>query len=111
MSAIISFDDSGFDACNFDGSGTEAAVSVGAAGSLPAVLVWKNSPHCSAVSSLLTLTPKKADARSLLGYTDSGTATAASATPPGCTKSMGTGSWETSSLAAVPVSRAYLRGY
>ena len=57
------------------------------------------------------LTLKNADPKSLFGYTDSGTTTAANATPPGCTKSIGTGSDETSLSAASPVFNEYFRGY
>src|SRR5271169_2800820 len=84
----------------------------GASGSAGAVgLASENSPHCSAVSVLFTLTLKNAVARSPLGYTDVGNVTAATATPPGCTKSIGMGSDEISLSAASPVSSEYLRGY
>src|ERR1039458_677067 len=99
MSPIISFD-----GC----LGAGAAASTGVAG---VACGTENSPHCSAVSALFTLTLKNAEARSLFGYADSGTATAATATPPGCTKSIGTGSDDTSSSAASPVFSVYFRGY
>src|SRR5713101_2683073 len=85
----------------------------GAASPAPSALTWgtENSPHCSAVNALFTLTLKKAEPKSLLGYADSGSTTAATVTPPGCTKSIGTGSEETSLSAASPVLSEYLRGY
>src|SRR5271165_5561560 len=71
----------------------------------------ENSLHSSAVRFLFTLTLKNAAAKSEFGYVDSGSATAATATPPGCTKSIGTEPDATSSFAASPVFREYLRGY
>src|SRR5580698_3770654 len=85
------------------GVGAEAVASAGVPVSAgEATLVSRNSPHCSDVRVLFTLTSKNAGPKSLLGYADSGTATAATAAPPGCTKSIGTGADETSSSAASP---------
>src|SRR5580692_10555304 len=90
----------------------EASAATGAVPSAGVVgLASENSPHCSAVSALFTLTSKNAAAKSPLGYTDVGNVTAAIATPPGCTKFIGTGSDETTSSAASPVSSEYLRRY
>src|SRR5579871_2206519 len=55
-----------------------------------------NSLHWSAERVLWTLTLKNADEKSVLTKPVSGSSTAASATPPGCTKFIGMGFEETS---------------
>ena len=54
----------------------------------------------------MTLTLKNADEKSVLAKLVSGNSTAASATPPGCTKFMGNGVDARRSVAALPVSMA-----
>src|SRR6266478_2889707 len=108
MSPTISF--AGFTTAGTAGAAA-ATGSVAAGSAAIAGLASENWLHCSAVRPLFMLTLKNADPKSLFGYADSGTATAANATPPGCTKSIGTGSDETSLSAASPVFNEYFRGY
>src|SRR5258707_14465295 len=60
---------------------------------------------------LFTLTLNNPDSKSVPGKEVAGRDTAANAVPPGCVKFMGTRPDAISSLAASPVSSAYLRGY
>src|SRR5207244_12951581 len=71
-----------------------------------------NWAHSSDVTAWLTLTLTNAEAKSVSGYKLAGNSTAASITPPGFTKSVGTGpSHGQDNCASSPSFKPYFLGY